>query len=73
MLGSKQNALDVRSEDAAQVAFPGAYRCVCVRVKLSHLAVAAVVKARKPQTLHYPTLLSLLQPVRPTMRYYRPY
>ena len=27
-----------------QVAFPGAYRCVCVRLKLSHLAVAAIVK-----------------------------
>lgn len=62
MLRSKQNALDVRSEDAAQVAFPGAYRCVCVRVKLSHLAVAAIVKVRKLQTL-----LSFLQTVRPTM------
>ncbi|KAK9830879.1 hypothetical protein WJX81_001263 [Elliptochloris bilobata] len=28
-----------------EVAFPGAYRCVCVRLKLSHLAVAAIVKA----------------------------
>ena len=27
-----------------QVAFPGAYRCVCVRLKLSHLAVAAIIK-----------------------------
>ncbi len=40
---------------AAQVAFPGAYRCVCVRIKLSHLAVAAIVKARTrtPASLTY--------------------
>ena len=31
----------------AQITFPGAYRCVCVELRISHLAVNAILEVRR--------------------------